>query len=167
MTDVRSAEIMLDPHPSSVGRARRWLSRELEEWGLEDFDYDASVVLSELVTNAVLHARSEIELRLVYDDVLRLEVCDASDTMPVPRGHASSTTTGRGLHLVAALASSWGYEPRGAGKCVWAEFAEVAGSPRSRSTGPGATEHTATIVGMQPQHASPSHPTLQCRRRTA
>jgi anti-sigma regulatory factor (Ser/Thr protein kinase) len=147
MTSVRSAEIMLDPHPSSVGRARRWLSRQLEEWGLEDLDYDVSVVLSELVTNAVLHARTQIELRVTYSDLLRLEVCDTSARMPSPRGHAISTTTGRGLHLVAALASSWGYEPTPAGKTVWAEFTDIDASRGPRPAGNGGGEATVSALG--------------------
>lgn len=113
---------MLDPHPASVGRARRWLSQQLEEWGLEDLDYDASVVLSELVTNAVLHAKTQIDLKLSHGQTLRLEVCDSSATLPAPRGPHPSSTTGRGLHLVAALTSAWGFESSSNGKVVWAEF---------------------------------------------
>lgn len=148
MNVVRTAEIMLDPHPASVGRARRWLSRQLEEWDLEDLDYDASVVLSELVTNAVLHARTQIELKVSHDQVLRLEVCDSSDTLPSPRGHGATNSTGRGLHLVAALASSWGYEPSQSGKMVWAEFSDAGiqtGHDKEKSTG---TQHEATITPL-------------------
>jgi anti-sigma regulatory factor (Ser/Thr protein kinase) len=165
MTIVRSAEITLDAHPSSVGRARRWLSRQLEEWALEGLDYDVSVVLSELVTNAVLHARTEIELKLLYDGDLRIEVSDASTTMPAPRGLASSTSTGRGLHLVAAMATSWGYEPRGAGKSVWAVFADV-GSSRGKGGGPG-TEHDVKVLALHPRHPPLDPPTLRFSRRSA
>lgn len=136
MRTVRSAEITLDPHPASVGRARRWLSHQLEAWGLENLDYDASVVLSELVTNAVLHAKTQIELTLSHDKTLRLEVRDSSLAPPAARGAGSSSSTGRGLHLVAALTTSWGYDTSGDGKVVWAEFGDVdtsEGSPTSHS----------------------------------
>lgn len=140
MTARRIAEIMLDPHPASVGRARRWLSSQLEEWGLEDLDYDASVVLSELVTNAVLHARTQIDLKLSHGQVLRLEVCDSSDTLPTPRGPHPSSTTGRGLHLVAALSSAWGFEQSTSGKMVWAEFGTAeARRDHESASGAGAT----------------------------
>ena len=138
MSIVRTAEIMLDPHPASVGRARRWLSSQLEEWGLEDLDYDASVVLSELVTNSLLHAKTQIELKLSHGQVLRLEVCDSSETLPALRGPTESSTTGRGLHLVAALTTAWGFESVSGGKTVWAEFGgdddgETEDAPSKRS----------------------------------
>ncbi|MHB1988499.1 MAG: ATP-binding protein [Acidimicrobiales bacterium] len=145
---MQSAETTLDPHPASVGRARRWLSHQLEAWGLEDLDYDTSVVLSELVTNAVLHARTAIELRASHDRVLRIEVFDSSEMMPAPRLHGASSTTGRGLHLVAALATSWGCEPQGSGKTVWAEFADV---DRACSTSPE-RDDTATNIRVLRQY---------------
>ena len=162
MSTVRSAEIMLEPKPASVGRARRWLSRQLEEWGLEDLDYDASVVLSELVTNAVLHARTSIELKVTHDQVFRIEVRDASDAMPSPRGPTASATTGRGLRLVAALATSWGYEPREAGKTVWAEFADVNVTSDSRSS--GTSGHRSNVSVMEHRRADTDQPRL---KRTA
>lgn len=136
MGHVSSAEISLEPNPTSVGRARRWLSEKLEDWGLEDIDHDMSVVASELVTNGVLHARTDLLLRLSYDGTLRLEVCDGSPAMPAPRAHAKSSTTGRGLQLVAALSTGWGYEETPFGKIVWAEFSDArrrAGAPSTES----------------------------------
>ncbi|MHB8246896.1 MAG: ATP-binding protein [Acidimicrobiales bacterium] len=162
---MRSAEIMLPPHPASVGRARRWLSHQLDEWGLDDLDYDASVVLSELVTNAILHARTEIELKATHADVLRLEVCDSSATLPIPRGHAATTTTGRGLHLVAALASSWGYEPHGGGKTVWAEFADV--NPARSPHPPASAQGTNIRVLERPGYTRCNGPHLTCLGKIA
>ncbi len=128
MSVVNSAEVMLAPEPASVGRARRWLSKKLEEWGLEDLDYDMSVVLSELVTNAILHARTPVMLRLVRGETVRIEVTDSSPLLPSLRSHGVRNTTGRGLHLVAALSNSWGSEVTAAGKVVWAEFPDVSGA---------------------------------------
>jgi anti-sigma regulatory factor (Ser/Thr protein kinase) len=167
MSDVRSAEIMLDPHPSSVGRARRWISRQLEEWSLDDLDYDVSVVLSELVTNAVLHARTQIELRASKTgDVVRVEVFDQSDTMPAPRSHISSSTTGRGLHLVAALATSWGWEPQLRGKTVWAEFAEVREAQAPHGTVKSVDGKTG-LLGSHRNPASQGGTSLRSLRRGA
>lgn len=122
MNAVNSAEVILDPEPASVGRARRWLSAQLEEWGLEDLDYDLNVVMSELVTNSVLHARTPITLRVIRGASVRLEIEDTSPVMPSLRTHGATNTTGRGLHLVSALAASWGCSPLPGGKVVWAEF---------------------------------------------
>ncbi|MFH9353870.1 ATP-binding protein [Kitasatospora sp. NPDC017646] len=88
----------------------------------------ALLLLSELVTNACRHARSPrdrligVRLLLPTRSVLRVEVYDASDDLPVPRHAAPEDESGRGLELVAALATSWGADPRGkgyVGKTVW------------------------------------------------
>lgn len=147
MVEVDSAEVTLDPDPTSVGRARRWLSRQLEEWGLEDLDYDASVVLSELVTNSILHARTPVTLRVTRSRALRLEVFDSSPILPTLRGAGAETTTGRGLHLVGALASAWGSEPRQGGKVVWAEFSEAGGAGgRSGRSGGGSGRPSVSLL---------------------
>lgn len=81
----------------------------------------AALVLSELTTNAVLHAGVPFVVTVRFDDhSLRLEVEDASPQMPVMAGE--STMSGRGLRIVEALSDSWGTEPKGAGKMVWAEL---------------------------------------------
>lgn len=163
MSNVDSAEITLDPHPTSVGRARRWLSQQLEQWELEDLDYDMSVVMSELVTNAVLHARTPITVRVSRGAAIRLEVCDSSPVLPNIRGHGSQTTTGRGLHLVSALASAWGSEPRAEGKVVWAEFSE-AGDQTHQSGSGGGSGQPAGITVFEPRAEETGLPRL---RRTA
>ncbi|MGH9298569.1 MAG: ATP-binding protein [Acidimicrobiales bacterium] len=150
MTIVQSAETVVEPLPPSVGAARRWLLATLEEWGLDDMDYDLSLVISELVTNAVLHAGTEIGLRLVRDETLRLEVSDASGTLPVRRSRpAPSATTGRGLQLVDALATRWGVKKSGNGKTVWAEFAEAAGTGSSDVS--GMRGRVATLRTLEPR----------------
>jgi anti-sigma regulatory factor (Ser/Thr protein kinase) len=81
-------------------------------------------VLSELLANAVVHARvppgREIHTRFVpLNDGVRIEVHDASDEPPVPR--VPDESGGYGLALVSGLSTSWGVEKRrGVGKCVWA-----------------------------------------------
>jgi len=126
MCAVADASLVLEPKPAAVGEARRWLSQQLAEWELHGVDYDLSVVASELVTNAVLHARTPFTLRLSYDKgAVRIEVEDSNPQLPVQRHRSPRATTGRGLVLVEALSSSWGCQRAGEGKIVWAEFSEV------------------------------------------
>lgn len=85
-----------------------------------ELKHKARLVLSELATNAVLHAGAPFVLRAWYDGhTLRLEVEDTSSRLPsLLQGGVMS---GRGLHIVEALSQRWGAELRGDGKVVWAE----------------------------------------------
>jgi anti-sigma regulatory factor (Ser/Thr protein kinase) len=106
---------------SSVREARRFLSSLLEEWGADDYEFAAPQVLSELATNAALHARSSFTVELHLDEgYLQIEVTDSSPRLPRVRTYAVDATTGRGMGLVAALSSSWGTTTNGTGKTVWA-----------------------------------------------
>jgi anti-sigma regulatory factor (Ser/Thr protein kinase) len=160
MNVVDSAELRLDPEPTSVSRARRWLSRQLEEWGLEDLDYDMNVVLSELVTNAVLYARTQITVTVKRNANVRLEVADASPVLPNLRGYGAENTTGRGLHLVSALASAWGCDPLDDGKVVWAEFPQAAGGSGSGSS-ETARHPQSEISRLKPEREGSSGPCLR------
>jgi anti-sigma regulatory factor (Ser/Thr protein kinase) len=87
---------------------------------------DAQLLVSELVTNALCHAGGPIELRAsCTDEVVRVEVRDTSSVMPLLRAPNGG---GRGLHIVAAIATRWGAsrDDRG-GKVTWFELAR----PRS------------------------------------
>ncbi|MCW2813715.1 MAG: ATP-binding region ATPase domain protein [Nocardioides sp.] len=118
--------------PAAVGRARRFLRGRLHEWGLADDAVDAAVLcLSELVTNAVVHTGAPSEVRAVLeDDVLTVIVRDRGS----PRGSRPPSdgddgddgdvadplrVHGRGLGLVASLASRWGSELDEVGTTVW------------------------------------------------
>lgn len=113
-------------HPRSVSLARAELRKALAVWGLAELEDTALVALSELVTNAVLHAHvsagREIETRFRNEGGgLRIEVHDASDTCPEKRSPDTDAEHGRGLALMAALADQWGVSERiGPGKSVWA-----------------------------------------------
>jgi anti-sigma regulatory factor (Ser/Thr protein kinase) len=111
----------LDPAPPSVGVARSFV---LE--ALQDFDTDcrdvAVLLTSELVTNAILHARTPVELGVVRDgDKLLVCVADRMDDNPVlvPQDKSRDRPGGRGLALVADLAQRWGTETYTGGKTVW------------------------------------------------
>lgn len=109
-----------------MGTARRFLVQTLDRWDLQGVEYDASVVLSELTTNAVLHAGTDLRVKISYDDrVLTLEVTDGSPKLPMARRPNPRAATGKGLVLVEALATQWGVRPEPAGKTIWASFAEA------------------------------------------
>jgi anti-sigma regulatory factor (Ser/Thr protein kinase) len=102
--------------------ARRFLDESLSAWGHPHRTADARLVVSELATNAVIHARSEFSVRLrTADSRLRLAVRDRSPEQPAipPAPHAAG---GRGLAMIDDLASRWGVETRQDGKTVWVEL---------------------------------------------
>ncbi len=166
--------LRLDPSPGSVSAARRLASDAAAGWGFSQLCDDAVLVVSELVTNAVLHARTPVEVTLErLSDGIRVQVGDGS-TAP-PRPHALTVpdspssllsgeedidvlegllsigaTTGRGLGLVERLAASWGSAPvpAGDGKVVWADL----------RTGGGATGEITGVAGAPagPVPADPS-----------
>jgi anti-sigma regulatory factor (Ser/Thr protein kinase) len=106
------------------GKARQAISELLARSGRTDLRADATVLVSELVTNAVLHAGGPISVSAAYiDSTLRVEVHD-TDTHPLPalRRPSASDKTGRGLHLVALLADRWAIVPTPAGKTIWFEI---------------------------------------------
>lgn len=121
-----SAETTLPARPTSVGAARRLLVETLDEWELQGLEYDASVVLSELTTNAVLHAGTDVTVKISFHDrVLTLEVRDGSPKLPMSSRFNPTAATGKGLVLVEALATEWGVRAEPTGKTIWATFAEA------------------------------------------
>ncbi|MGZ3447897.1 MAG: ATP-binding protein, partial [Myxococcaceae bacterium] len=115
---------VLDPHPASVREARRCVRDELLRAEREDLVDTAELVVSELVTNAVVHVGAGIELAAWVDELgLRVEVADGSPHAPQARHHAVTAGTGRGLRMVAQLVDRWGSTPTASGKVVWFELA--------------------------------------------
>ena len=116
------AELLLIGALDVVPRARRLVDETLVDVPADVVD-DVELVVTELVTNAALHGEQPITLRL--RDVpagTRVEVEDSGRSMPVVARSSTHAMTGRGLALVAILASSWGVEPvPGGGKVVWAQ----------------------------------------------
>lgn len=118
---ILSRQLDLPAQRDSATRARRWLRDLLDEAGRTRWIDDAELALSEVVTNALLHAHTPVQVAVqVSDAAIRVEVVDHSPTLPVRREHASEATTGRGLELVAAVTSAHGVDPiDGNGKAVW------------------------------------------------
>ncbi|MGW3623030.1 SpoIIE family protein phosphatase [Streptomyces sp. NPDC000880] len=110
--------------PAAVAPVRADVTRTLLGWGLEDMTFAAEVVVSELVANAVRHARGPLRLRLIRDDTNRTliyEMSDGSLSSPRLRRAASTDEGGRGLFLVANLTERWGTRSTEQGKTIWAE----------------------------------------------
>lgn len=119
-------ELALEPVPDSAREARDFLRRALEDWDAEEHEWNATQALSELVTNAVLHAGTSfvVALELREDRCLRMEVRDGSRMVPRQRRYGVSATTGRGIALVDGLSKEWGVERYKSGKTVWCTFVE-------------------------------------------
>lgn len=119
------AELELAPTARSAAIARAAVDRALGSVGEQHLADIAVLLTSELVTNAVLHARSPIVLRMRRDDVtgVLVEVVDRSTAAPVTRSFSDEATTGRGLLLVDAMADEWGSFVDGSSKTVWFRLA--------------------------------------------
>jgi anti-sigma regulatory factor (Ser/Thr protein kinase) len=103
--------------------ARSFLVGALRQWGCDHLVDDAVLVLSELVTNAVVHTAAPFRVVIRAEDrSVRVAVYDRSPDPPTRRSAHRLAVSGRGLGLVASLASRWGTHKTAAGKVVWAEF---------------------------------------------
>ncbi len=118
------AEIALPALISSPRRARRFVRETLEPRAVPTEVIDsAELVATELVTNSVMHARSEVIMTVdCSSHLVRLRVDDHSSVRPVVRNAAPDSVTGRGLFIVEQLASRWGVELHRDGKTVWVEL---------------------------------------------
>ncbi|MBF5081953.1 ATP-binding protein [Quadrisphaera sp. INWT6] len=112
-----------EPEAASVRAARRFVEEQLVALERAPLADDAGLVLSELAANAVLHARTPFEVVVVAvgTDEVRVEVLDGSTATPLVGVSVGTSTTGRGMVLVDALATRWGVRPLETGKAVWFE----------------------------------------------
>jgi anti-sigma regulatory factor (Ser/Thr protein kinase) len=100
----------------------RHLVRELLEPLDRDTVEDCVLLVSEVATNVVQHARTVYEVRVLQEGAwARIEVADCSEVLPAVRVLAEDADRGRGLLLLQRLSSAWGVEERPTGKCVWFE----------------------------------------------
>lgn len=124
---TRTCSIDLTPDLSAPRTARRLLTLLLEQWGLDDQDLldSASIVVSELVTNALVHDDDGGPITLALElrgPRITLSVADRSPGVPAQRVARTGDEGGRGLSIVSQLASRWGVEPTPSGKRVFAEL---------------------------------------------
>ena len=116
------AVLILPPVLESAWRARRFVERALAEAGIGgDHAWTVTLVSHELVTNAVQHARTDLDLRLaVAGDAVHVEVRDDNPRRPILTPPPRYATSGRGLELVSSLADEWGVVADDDSKTVWA-----------------------------------------------
>ena len=124
-------KVSLPAEPRSASAARKFVRDVLTEWEEREVADIVELLISELVTNAILHAGSAVDVSVQRrSGRLRAEVADGSDKRPVARGHDDTSTTGRGLELIEALATAWGVTPSAAGKVIWFEVDAEHQEPR-------------------------------------
>lgn len=131
MPEAGTDRLELLADPAAAGRARAWLKARLGDWspgGVET----VQLLVSELVTNALLHTDDDIEVAVERIGAgVRVDVIDRSPSKPVLKPYGRDAATGRGLRLVEALADGWGVHDGGDRKAVWFLFVDRA----SRSVG--------------------------------
>jgi len=116
------ATTTLEAKPQSARVARNFVEAMLREWDREHLSDLVTLLTSELVTNAVLHAGSALDLEVdCLRDGVRVCVHDRGEGVPVRRHVSIEATSGRGLALVDTLARRWGVDPHPPGKAVWFE----------------------------------------------
>ena len=117
------------PDATAVRRCRQEAARALRDAGVRPATIDDAItILGELAGNAARHAGTEFEVVVTASEgILRLEVSDLDTRPPALLGLDAESTSGRGLHLVAQIASDWGWQTAEnddgvSGKRVWAQL---------------------------------------------
>ncbi|WP_228976038.1 SpoIIE family protein phosphatase [Streptomyces sp. DH12] len=129
----RTVLTVAQAEPERIAGVRRQLRELLHDWADEDQVDSAVLMVSEMVTNVLVH--TDGDALLVAEATgeqgarrLRVEVADASDELPHRRRPGEMASSGRGVLLMEMLAHAWGVDPRGDGKSIWFELYE-AGAP--------------------------------------
>lgn len=118
------ATIVLGPSRLSPRRARRFVASTLVDWGCPGLVPTVELLTSELVTNAVVHAGTEVALVIrATTSTVRVAVHDDGEGIPRARQAPALATNGRGLAMVDKLAERWGVLQEPTGKSVWFEVA--------------------------------------------
>lgn len=168
---VNAASTTFPGLAASVPAARRFVRQTLESWSLPAAYEAAEMLVSEVVTNAVLHAHSEFTVEvLTTGDVVRISVTDLSRVMPKQRAYGTDATTGRGLRLVATLAVSWGVASLVDGKTVWFEVRASGDADRVEEPWETETDLDALLAGfddLDGEGAAPLAPRALAARRCA
>ncbi|MER6621479.1 SpoIIE family protein phosphatase [Streptomyces sp. NPDC000931] len=129
----RTALTVAQAEPERVSVARRQLRELLHDWSSPDQVDSAVLLLSEMLTNVLVHTDTDA---LLLAEVtgggdgrrMRVEVTDAGDDLPHMRRPGELASSGRGLVLIELLAHTWGVDPRGRGKSIWFELYEKDGA---------------------------------------
>lgn len=134
--DKRWTLSAVPPRPDRVPFVRRQARDVLREWGVDEIAPEVELLLTELVTNAVKHARTSFTVVMTWSGwQLRCEVSDADPLPPQPQlTRRPERTGGRGFLLVDSMSSGWGVDMHGQGKTVWFNLT-VDRSPGRASSG--------------------------------
>ncbi|MER7181080.1 ATP-binding protein, partial [Streptomyces hyaluromycini] len=116
--------------PERISEARQHLRELLHDWGSPDQVDSAVLLVSEMLTNVLVHTDADALLLAEVSGQaperrLRVEVTDAGDDLPHKRRPGELASSGRGLVLIEVLADAWGVDPRGQGKSIWFELYEA------------------------------------------
>ncbi|MCB5912008.1 ATP-binding SpoIIE family protein phosphatase [Streptomyces pinistramenti] len=129
----RTVLTVAQAEPERIGEARRQIRDVLHDWADPDQVDSAVLMVSEMVTNVLLHTDGDALLIAEISGVrggrrIRVDVADGSDELPHRRSPGELASSGRGLMLMELLAGAWGVDPRGDGKSTWFEIYEDAGA---------------------------------------
>ncbi|MGW2299847.1 ATP-binding SpoIIE family protein phosphatase [Streptomyces sp. NPDC001809] len=125
----RTLMTIAQAEPERIAAAREQVRQLLHDWRDEEQLDSAVLMVSEMVTNVLVHTDGDA---LLVAEVacgekarrLRVEVSDGSDELPHKRHPGEMASSGRGLVLMEMLADAWGVDPRGEGKAIWFELNE-------------------------------------------
>jgi DNA-binding NarL/FixJ family response regulator len=120
---INEAKARLGPNLQTPRLARRFVKQALDRWGVRREVELVELLVSELVTNSIVHARSDVEVSVtVASDLVRVAVFDSSLEPPIRRAVRPDGASGRGLLMLDALCSAWGSDVTPGGKSVWFEI---------------------------------------------
>lgn len=112
--------VTLPPHDHSPARGRQFVREALFSTARQDVVDIAVLLASELITNAILHGRSEVELTVEINSAgVKVSAADMNSRLPVMQSIDELALDGRGIAIVNLLASSWGVTATEGGKIVW------------------------------------------------
>ena len=132
------ASIDIPATPHGIAAARHVVSALLPGWELPELSADAEILVSELVTNAYQHAprTDSVELELELErraNGVRIALADGTSIRPLIQELSNERQTGRGMEIVAAIATAWGAEDHHGGKRVWVDLDRAAAPVNRRS----------------------------------
>jgi anti-sigma regulatory factor (Ser/Thr protein kinase) len=120
VAELIQGPLVLEPRLEAASLARRHVRSLLRQWQLDELAEPVLLLVSEVVTNALLHSGTTLSVRVERDGAgVRVSVQDGSGVPPVQRRRSTSASTGRGVQLLSTVADEWGWRPDGTGKVVW------------------------------------------------
>jgi anti-sigma regulatory factor (Ser/Thr protein kinase) len=127
MTDT----LRLEHGIRAPGHARRWIVQRCAEWHCDALADSAALMISELVTNVFLHARTDCLIHAAFDPpILTVTVTDGDSHELSLHAPSATAEDGRGLAIVAGLADTWGIQHGEGAKTVWFHLSDT-GQPQA------------------------------------